>query len=45
MIGDPGRGFIDKTYFKELASYLAPSDSDSDGRYKVRSSVLSYINS
>ncbi|RYZ52296.1 MAG: methyltransferase [Proteobacteria bacterium] len=45
LIGDPGRGFIDKTYFKELASYLAPTDSDADGRYKVRSSVLAYITS
>jgi predicted nicotinamide N-methyase len=45
LIGDPGRGFIDKSYFKELASYMAPTDSDSDGQYKVRSSVLGYLNS
>ncbi|MBC7530556.1 MAG: methyltransferase [Oligoflexus sp.] len=44
LIGDPGRGFIAKDRFEELATYLAPTDSDSDGRYKVRASVLLWKN-
>lgn len=42
LIGDPGRGFIERECFEELATYLAPTDSDSDGRYKVKAFVLKW---
>ncbi len=40
LVGDAGRGFVDKKRFAELATYLAPADSDSDGQFKVTASVL-----
>lgn len=43
IIGDAGRGFIDRSRFLERASYEAPADYDSDGRYFIRASVLEYI--
>ncbi len=42
IIGDPGRGWVDHSKFELLREYLAPADSDSEGIYKVRASVLRY---
>lgn len=43
VIGDAGRGFIDKAAFEELATYNVPADYDADGRYQVSASVLRYL--
>lgn len=43
VLGDAGRGFLDKSAFEELTKYSVAADYDADGRYQVSAFVLRYL--
>lgn len=42
IIGDAGRGFIDRSRFETLGAYSVPADYDADGKYSVMASVMRF---